>query len=152
MNTILLIMIVIALFGVAIFIYFSAIVLKASRRVSNLWHASNPGEKIIFYENGAYCASFPGELNIIRGNGLLVLTENAIHFVLWAPLKFLRIPLENILYLDIVKKFAGRWGRLPMLHIKYRSEFFEEFETAWAISNAGKWIEKIELLKSNPQK
>jgi len=135
------------LFGVGILVLLFHIVSRAARRTADEWRRENMGAEVIFFVNGANCAAFPGEKVRLRGNGLLVLTPEALHFKLWAPTKSIRIPLRNIIAADIVRKFAGRWGRLPMLHIVFRTEIGETLETAWTVAGAKNWVEEIRRLK-----
>ena len=134
-------------FGVLVLILLWVIIAKVAGRAKKRWIRENPGVKVILSANGANCAAFPGENFKLRGNGLLVLTPDYLDFRMWAPEKSLRIPIRNIVTVDTVKSFAGRWGRLPMLHIVYMSETGGTLETAWSIAGAKNWIEEIKELR-----
>jgi len=130
-------------FGLGITALVMAILLRSARKVEKEWLEMNPGESIILYANGANCAAFPGEKYTLRGSGLLVLTSTDLHFHLWAPKKSLKISLGAIERVDVIKKFAGRRGRVPMLHILFRLPTGESLETAFSVVGAQNWVDAI---------
>ncbi len=131
------------LFGVGVLALLWWIIFNASRKAALAWKEEHPDEKVILYANGANCYSFPGEKFTLRGNGLLVLTPTDLHFNLWAPKKKLQVNLGAIEHVDTVKKFAGRRGRLPLLHVVFRMPDGEMLETAFAVGNAKYWVDVI---------
>jgi hypothetical protein len=133
-------------FGLLIFIFLIWMIVRIAGRSDKMWRNANPGVEVVRSANGASCASFPGEKINLRGNGLLVMTKTELHFWMWAPDKRLRIPLENIRLIDTVRKFAGKIGRLPMLHVMFE-ENGKRFETAWSMVNAKGWVDEITALK-----
>jgi len=138
-------------FGFFILISLWFLVTKVSRQARSEWLLENPGKNILLVSDGAHCAAFPGERVILRGSGLLILTPDELHFKLWAPRRDVAIPLKKIFSIDIVKSFAGRWGRLPMLHIAFEDDFGRALETAWSLPGAKRWVEDIiEKRKGNP--
>jgi len=141
------IILIAVLFGAGILALILTMVTRIAHKTEAAWRNENPNEKVILYANGCNCASFPGEKINLRGNGLLVLTPNALHFWMWSPQKRLRIPIYNLLTADVVKSFAGRWGRLPMLHILFRDDTGSSYETAWSVTGAPRWVEEILSIK-----
>ena len=135
--------------GLLLFAFLIWMVVRIAYRTDKHWHKANPGIDVILSANGANCAAFPipDSKSNLRGNGLLVLTEEELQFWMWTSDKRLTIPLSGITLIDTVRKFAGRWGRLPMLHIKFHSAG-EILETAWILTNAQSWVEEIKGLKS----
>lgn len=132
--------------GIAIFSFLIWMVTRLAYRTDKIWRQENPGAEVILSANGANCLAFPDEKITIRGNGLLVLTSTELHFVMWASEKRLRIPISDIRVVDTVRKFAGRLGRLPLLHIEFLREG-KYFESAWAVADAKNWVEHIQMLK-----
>jgi len=121
-------------------------VIRLAYRTDKFWRRENPGAVVVLSANGANCMAFPDGKITFRGNGLLVLTPEELHFVMWASDKRLRIRLSDIKFVGTVRKFAGRLGRLPMLHIKFLRDG-ELLETAWTVANANSWVDEITRLK-----
>jgi len=134
-------------FGILVLIALWVVVARVARKAKERWLMENAGTEVVMSANGPNCAAFPGENFKLRGNGLLVLTPDYLDFIMWAPEKSLRIPIKNILTADTVKSFAGRWGRLPMLHIVFMSETGGMLETAWSMAGAKSWVEEIKKIK-----
>jgi len=138
-----LIAIIAVVFGGGIMVLLWSLISRAARRTAKEWLEMNPGETIALYANGSNCAAFPGEKITLRGNGLLILTETDLHFQMWAPKKILKIALGRIEHVNIVKKFAGRRTRIPMLHIVFRIADGELLETAFTVVGAESWVDAI---------
>ncbi|GEM_PF-1607985 len=133
-------------FGVAIFALIIWVVVRQASRTADAWKSANPEAEVLLTANGANCAAFPGIEGTLRGNGLLVLTKNELHFWMWGIDKRLMIPLRDIKFVGTTRKFAGKLGRLPMLHIGFH-ERGDSRETAWTLANASSWVEEIERIK-----
>jgi len=131
------------IFGVGVLALLWWIVFNASRKAALEWKKNNAGEEVILYANGANCFAFPGEKFTLRGNGLLVLTSTDLHFDMWGLKKQLKIDLRAIEHAGTVKSFAGRRGRLPLLHIIFRMPDGGQLETAFAVGNAQNWADVI---------
>ena len=129
-------------FGIVVLSLLIWMIVRISGRSEKMWRFANPGAVVVLSANGASCAAFPGEKVALRGNGLLVLTETELHFWMWAPDKRLRIPLSNIRSVDTVRRFAGRIGRLPMLHVAF-TDGERMLETAWTLAGAQNWVDEI---------
>jgi len=142
-----LIILIALVFGIGVFALLWWIVSRAAKNSLKEWKKEYPGAQVIYISNGANCASFPGEKVNLRGNGLLILTPDSIHFKLWAPRKSLRIPIHKIFTVDTVRKFAGRLGRVRMLHVAYETESGSLYETTWALPGAETWVDTIRELK-----
>ena len=142
-----LIVLIAVLFGVAIFVVLAILVTRLSRKSARRWAEENPDKEILLSANGANCLAFPGEKITLRGNGLLVLTPEELHFRMWAPEKILELPLQNIVSADLVKSFAGRRGRFPLLHITFHGGDGRIMETAWSVVAPKDWARRINELK-----
>jgi hypothetical protein len=138
-----LIAIIAVAFGMAILVSLWIVITRVSKQAKREWFAENPAKEILLISDGAHCSAFPGESVPLRGNGLLVLTRDELHFKLWAPRRDLIVPLRRIYKVDIAGSFAGRWGRLPLLHIAFDDEFGRQLETAWAMPGAKRWADEI---------
>jgi hypothetical protein len=131
------------IFGVGVLGILWWIVFNASRKAALDWKKNFPDEKVVLYANGANCFGFPGEKFTLRGNGLLVLTVTDLHFDMWGMKKEMMINLGAIEHAGTVKSFAGRRGRLPLLHIVFRMPDSALLETAFAVGNAQHWADTI---------
>ena len=139
--------IIAVVFGVSVLALLWFIVAKAASRAEREWKEMNPGEVAVMSANGVSCAAFPGEKITLRGNGLLVLTSRDLHFHMWAPKKILKVAINQIELVNTVKSFAGRWGRLPMLHIVFRMPDGGALETAFSMAGARNWVDTIGELR-----
>ena len=59
---------------------------------------------------------------VIRGNGDLALTKEAVIFKRWLPKKTFEIPLEKISNLEIKRAHNLKTKLLPLLRIHYRQD------------------------------
>ena len=77
-----------------------------------------------------------------RGNGALVLTDDAIHFLMLVGSE-LRIPLANVLAVKTVKSHLGKSIARPLLHVRYREGDGED-AVAWFVPDVEDWKQRIE--------
>lgn len=55
-----------------------------------------------------------------RGNGTLVLTQDALHFFLWVPRRPLAVPLAAITRVDTATCHLGKWVAARLLRVTWR--------------------------------
>ena len=75
----------------------------------------------------------------VRGNGVLVLTDEELLFSMWTPKKEISIPLKSIKKTEIVKSFLGKTKFRPLLKVVFQNEKNETDSAAWLVSNTNKW-------------
>ena len=69
----------------------------------------------------------------IRGNGVLLLTEEELFFEMWTPRKTLRIPLLSIKKIETPKSFLHKSRFKPLLKVSYLNEMGEIDAAAWLV-------------------
>ena len=86
----------------------------------------------------------------IRGNGVLILTENELFFGMWKPKKELLIPVKSIIEIRNPKSHMHRSVFRPLLKIVFKNENGESDSVAWYVRNLDKWNKFLnELTSSN---
>jgi len=75
----------------------------------------------------------------IRGNGVLTLTKQRLHFLMWLPRRELSIPRERIITVETPKSFMGRSVFRDLLQVNYMNEDGEPDAAAWAASDPAEW-------------
>jgi hypothetical protein len=88
-------------------------------------------------------ASFFGQESLsmtqIRGNGVLVLTENELFFQMWAPEKELGIKITDITGVEIPRTFLGKTKGKPLLKVLFKNEKGESDSAAWLVNKLSDW-------------
>lgn len=81
----------------------------------------------------------------IRGNGALVLTRKALCFIRAAPQQEYSIPVGSIRSVSMPRSFLGKSVMVPLLCVHFDAGNGED-AMAWALKDAPKWKETIEVL------
>ncbi len=84
-------------------------------------------------------ANFFGQHSVgmtgIRGNGILLLTDQRLYFLMWLPRKEVSIPLQNITNVEATRTFLGKTKGYKLLKVTFLNEAGEEDAAAWAIKD-----------------
>jgi len=83
----------------------------------------------------------------IRGNGVLVLTQEELYFEMWHPKKVLEISISAILKTEITKSFLHKSVFRKLLKVVFQNENGEEDAAAWWVTSLDKWIEELEKVR-----
>ncbi|MFW9998902.1 MAG: hypothetical protein ACFE9Q_02310 [Candidatus Hodarchaeota archaeon] len=75
----------------------------------------------------------------VRGNGVLILTEEEIFFGMWKPKKDLLIPIKKIIEITNPKSHMHRTVFRPLLKITFRNENGETESAAWYVRKLDEW-------------
>lgn len=67
----------------------------------------------------------------IRGNGILLITNNDIYFDMWVPNRKLFIPVQSIISYETTKSFLGKTKLCPLIQINFYNETGESDSAAW---------------------
>jgi len=70
----------------------------------------------------------------IRGNGVLLLTEEELFFGMWKPKKDLLIPVNSIIEVTNPKSHMHRSVSRPLLKITFKDQNGETNSAAWFVS------------------
>jgi len=79
----------------------------------------------------------------IRGNGALVLTPSALHFIMFLPREELTIPLETVTSVSTPRSHLGKTVGWRLLKVDYRSPSGED-AAAWAVQDVDEWASSVE--------
>ncbi len=84
----------------------------------------------------------------VRGNGVLLLTEEELYFGMWKPKKDLLIPVKFIIKITNPKSHMHRSVFRPLLKITFRNENGETDSAAWYVRKLDEWNEILRQLIS----
>jgi len=69
----------------------------------------------------------------VRGNGVLLLTEEELFFGMWKPKKEILIPIKSILEITNPKSHMHRSAFRPLLKISFKNENGDFDSVAWYV-------------------
>jgi hypothetical protein len=84
----------------------------------------------------------------VRGNGVLLLTEEELFFGMWKPQKELVIPIKSIIEITNPKSHMHRSIYKPLLKVTFKNTNGENDSAAWYVQNLDKWNDVIKKLIS----
>ncbi len=84
----------------------------------------------------------------VRGNGVLLLTEEELIFGMWKPKKELLIPIKSIIKITNPKSHMHRSVFRPLLKVTFNNEIGEIDSAAWYVQKLDKWNEVLNKLVS----
>ncbi|MFX1304818.1 MAG: hypothetical protein ACFFBV_05595 [Promethearchaeota archaeon] len=82
----------------------------------------------------------------VRGNGVLLLTEEQLIFGMWKPKKELIIPIKSIIKITNPKSHMHRSVFRPLLKVIFNNEIGEIDSAAWYVQHLDKWNEVLNKL------
>ena len=83
----------------------------------------------------------------VRGNGVLVLTEEKLYFEMWVkPKTIIEIPSKSIKKIDIVKSHVHKSKLKPLLKVIFINGIGEHDSVAWMVNNLEEWRNTLEKL------
>ena len=86
----------------------------------------------------------------IRGNGVLMLTEEELFFGMWKPKKEFSIPLNSIIEVTNPKSHMHKSVFRPLLKVIFKNESGDLDSVAWYVRHLDKWNEILnELISTN---
>ncbi|MHA1292726.1 MAG: hypothetical protein ACTSQJ_08685 [Promethearchaeota archaeon] len=92
-------------------------------------------------------ANFFGQKSIgwkqIRGNGVLILTEEELYFEMWHPKRILQIPIKFVQKIETPKSFLGKSKFKRLLKVVFKSKNNIIDSAAWLVNKLDRW--KISL-------
>ncbi|MHA2390332.1 MAG: hypothetical protein ACXAEX_00040 [Promethearchaeota archaeon] len=84
----------------------------------------------------------------VRGNGVLILTDEKLYFGMWKPQKELFIPIKSIIEISTPKSHMHRSILRPLLKIIFKNENGDSDSAAWYVRHLDRWIELLNGLIS----
>ena len=99
-------------------------------------------------------ANFLGQESLgvwkIRGNGVLLLTEEELYFGMWKPQKELSLPIISIKEISNPKTHLQKSVFRPLLRVNFQNERGLADSAAWYVRNLDNWNEALkELISKN---
>jgi hypothetical protein len=87
----------------------------------------------------------------VRGNGLLALTVDGLHFRMFRPRRYLSIPLESIRLISHPRWFLGKTKLQELLRVDFVNPDGDEDACAWLVNDPQWWAEAITALRDGRQ-
>lgn len=78
----------------------------------------------------------------IRGNGVLILTEEGLHFEMLIPKKRIDIPLSSVIGLETTRSFLGKSRGKKLLRVNHVMNG-QLVSSAWQLKDLDEWIKDI---------
>ncbi|NVM16513.1 MAG: hypothetical protein HWN80_02275 [Candidatus Lokiarchaeota archaeon] len=106
------------------------------------------GKKIIISLNNANFFGQHSRKSLqMRGNGVLILTQDELYFEMWHPKKVVQIPTSAISRFEITKSFLHKSVFRKLLKVVFQNEDGEEDAAGWWVSSLENWLEELERVK-----
>ncbi len=115
-------------------------------------HEKLEEDKIIIYDD---MANFFGLESLgtwkVRGNGVLILTEEELLFGMWKPKKELIIPVKSITKITNPRSHMHKSVFKPLLKVIFKNEKRNYDSAAWLVHDLNRWNEILNdlILKNN---
>ena len=110
-------------------------------------HEKFKDKKVLIFDD---ISNFFGQESLgawkIRGNGVLILTEEELFFGMWKPKKGLSISVKSILEITNPKSHLRKSTFKKLLKINFKNENGESDSVAWFVRNLNKWNEILRNL------
>ena len=129
---------------VVIWILFMIAVRRLTGRRQSELEAELQDETIRYIENGP---NFFGQrskgFRQIRGNGVLALTDQAVHFLMWLPRRKVVIRRDAVTQVEEARTFFYKTNLVPLLKLSFINEKGEEDACAWHVRDLQHWIREL---------
>ncbi len=79
----------------------------------------------------------------MRGNGTLILTDEALIFEMWIPQRQFCIPLQSIQAIENPMSFLGKSRLAPLLKVVYINDDGVTDSMAWQVPDLSGWMRLI---------
>lgn len=120
---------------------------KIFKKRINEIHEKFKDKKVLIFDD---ISNFFGQESLgawkIRGNGVLILTEEELFFGMWKPKKGLSISVKSILEITNPKSHLRKSTFKKLLKINFKNENGESDSVAWFVRNLNKWNEILRNL------
>ena len=124
-----------------IFLYFLKNIVR--KRVKSLLKRFQ-NQNIIEYERFANCLGIESKgLTQIRGNGVLILSEEFIFFQMLIPKNEILIPVKDIRRTEVAFSHFGKTKGRKLLKIIYTNKEGRKDSIAFVVNNLDIWMEKL---------
>jgi len=83
----------------------------------------------------------------IKGNGVLILTDNSLFFGMWTPKREFEIPIKRITRIEKVKNQLHRSILRNLLKVEFFDEDNQIDSVVWYVRDLDIWIENLQKIK-----
>ena len=130
----------------ALFIFLFSLKKIVKKRVKSLLDRFQD-QNIIEYERFANCLGIESKgLTQIRGNGVLILSEQFIFFQMLIPKNEILIPVKDIRRTEIAFSHLGKTKGRKLLKIIYTNTEGRKDAIAFVVNNLDIWMKKIKTV------
>ncbi len=116
------------------------------KRINEILDEFKDKDIIISLNNANFFGQQSRKSTQVRGNGVLVLTDEELYFEMWRPKKILQIPISSVLKIKITKSFLRKSVFRKLLKVVFTNQEGEEDTAAWWVTSLEKWIEELERI------
>ena len=82
----------------------------------------------------------------VRGNGVLILTNEELIFEYWFPKRVLRIPLSKIHGLEKTKWHLRKTKGVNLIKVRFTNKEYKEDSAAWWVKDIEQWTQLLESI------
>jgi len=75
----------------------------------------------------------------VRGNGVLILTEEELYFEMWMPKREFHIPVSSIVDVETTESHLKKTKLQPLLKVIFRDRKNELDSSAWLVRDPSGW-------------
>ncbi len=79
----------------------------------------------------------------VRGNGVLILTEEELYFEMWMPKREFQIPVSSIVDVETPKSHLHKTKLQPLLKVIFRNRENELDSFAWLVRDLSGWKDAL---------
>lgn len=79
----------------------------------------------------------------VRGNGVLILTEEELYFQMWMPKREFHIPVSSIVGVETTESHLKKTKLQPLLKVIFRDRKNELDSSAWLVRDPSGWEDAL---------
>lgn len=145
-NGLLIVISILAILVITLLILFSIIKKKRVEQISAV-NAEFAEKRVLFSD---YSANFFGRqsngMKQIKGNGILLVTDQEVYFSLLMPRREITIPVKEIIAVKSETSFLGKSKFKPLLIVQFNGSDGNLDAVAWLIHDLSACISEIQKL------
>ena len=119
------------------------------KRIKEIHEKYKDRNLLIFDDKSNFFGQESLGLGKIRGNGVLLLTEDDLFFGMWKPKKDLLIPVKSIREITNPKSHMHRSILRPLLKINFKDENGKPDSAAWYVHYLDQWNDILNRIIAN---
>ncbi|MBN1522396.1 MAG: hypothetical protein JW928_07675 [Candidatus Aureabacteria bacterium] len=132
-------------FFIAVFVFLRVLKVRKTEKVLKKYEGKNI---LRMCPSANFFGLMSRGLAQVRGNGVLILTDEEIFFEMWVPSRQLEIRVSSISKVESVKSFLKKTKLLPFVRVDFKDERGQDDAAAWLVPRTKDWVNDIEKLIS----